>query len=214
MKTPKWNNLEPWRYRRDRDDRVKRALVCVTTPLVTQRNAIRTAITTITITSITITTIIITTIIVTSRRQKGLGLYRHSSVTRPIPHEILPGLLLSPPIRLPPLLSKNAVRVLMMMKLDVLVKFRKQGSNRCRLWSCLRRTSVLMVPWLWVGVKGHLNIQPMPHKPDIGYHLHHHNHRYQHHHHPQLISSSPHFHNTRHPRCKISQSSPCSFLWR
>ena len=112
--------------------------------------------------------------------------------------------LLSPPIRLPPLLSKNAVTVLVMMKLDVLVKFRKQGSKRCRLWSCLRRTSVLMVPWLWVGVKGHLNIQPMPHKPDNGYHLHHHNHRYQHHHHPQLISSSPHFHNTRHPRCKIS----------
>ena len=79
---------------------------------------------------------------------------------------------------------------------------------------CLRTTSVLMELWLWVGVKGHLNIQPMPHKPDNGYHLHHH--RYHHHHHPQPyhlnnkhpqvstqqpqhknIPSSPHFHNNQ-----------------
>ena len=87
------------------------------------------------------------------------------------------------------------------MKLDVSVKFRKQGSKRCRLWSCLRRTSVLMVPWLWVGVKGHLNIQPMPHKPDNGYHLHHrHNNRYQHHHHPQ-----PYHLNNQHPQASTQQ---------
>ena len=149
---------------------------------------------------------IITTIITTSRRQRGwvyigIPLSHGPSLTRFCPvffHLLLFVFLLS--------FQRMLLQYwcLVMMKLDVLVKFRKQGSKRCRLWSCLRRTSVLMVPWLWVGVKGHLNIQPMPHKPDNGYHLHHHNHRYQHHHHPQLISSSPHFHNTRHPRCKIS----------